>query len=123
MPKSLANGSTSTSNSGNNISHSDEALNEDETKNEVENDNFEYDDDDDVPMNDDEVRRGPPKLFQMNIVNSYGNSQVEKLQNDGQPLKLSGTSRWKSPMIDLEQIPRHLWTKFAFLNCQQERVT
>ena len=32
--------------------------------------------------------KGPPKLFVMSYVNSYGNSHCEQLENDGKPLKI-----------------------------------
>jgi hypothetical protein len=32
--------------------------------------------------------KGPPKLFALNLVNSYGNSQIIELVNDGTPLKI-----------------------------------
>ena len=34
-------------------------------------------------------KKGPPKLFVMNFVNSYGNSQLEPLTNDDKPLKIA----------------------------------
>jgi len=37
---------------------------------------------------EDDERKGPPKMFVMNLVNSYGNAQLEELRNDGQPLKI-----------------------------------
>ena len=36
--------------------------------------------------------RGPPRLFAMNLVNSYGNAQIESFANDGAPLKLTQKS-------------------------------
>lgn len=33
--------------------------------------------------------KGPPKLFTMNFVNSYGNAHLEQLNNDDKPLKLT----------------------------------
>ena len=42
-------------------------------------------------MIEDDNGKGPPYLFEMNIVNSYGNAQLDPLENDGMPLKLSGT--------------------------------
>lgn len=48
------------------------------------------DDDDDEMMVEEEDGRGPPKLFVMNFVNSYGNAQLEQLCNDGKPIKLTG---------------------------------
>ena len=47
----------------------------------------EVEDDEDM---EDEDGKGPPKLFVMNLVNSYGNTQIDQLKNDGKPLKLSG---------------------------------
>jgi hypothetical protein len=38
---------------------------------------------------DDDDGKGPPKLFTMNFVNSYGNAHLEQLNNDQQPLKLT----------------------------------
>ena len=32
--------------------------------------------------------KGPPKLFALNLVNSYGNSQITELANDGTPIKI-----------------------------------
>jgi len=51
----------------------------------------------DDPMNEDldefedeeDQQKGPPKLFIMNLVNSYGNAQLEQLENDGQPLQIT----------------------------------
>jgi hypothetical protein len=34
-------------------------------------------------------RKGPPKLFTISLVNSYGNMTLEELKNDGEPLQLS----------------------------------
>ena len=34
-------------------------------------------------------QKGPPKLFTMNLVNSYGNAQLDQLENDGQPLQIT----------------------------------
>jgi len=42
----------------------------------------------DDEMLSDEEESGPPRLFNVHIVNSYGNAQVDSLQDDGQPLKL-----------------------------------
>jgi ubiquitin carboxyl-terminal hydrolase 4/11/15 len=39
-------------------------------------------------LSDDEDSRGPQRLFNIHIVNSYGNAQIDTLQDDGQPLKL-----------------------------------
>jgi len=36
--------------------------------------------------------KGPPKLFALNLVNSYGNSQIIELVNDGTPLKIKSMS-------------------------------
>ena len=36
--------------------------------------------------------KGPPKMFVMNLVNSYGNAQLEELRNDGQPIKIGESS-------------------------------
>ena len=46
--------------------------------------------DDDLMMAEEDNGKGPPFLFEMNIVNSYGNAQLEQLENDGTPLNLSG---------------------------------
>jgi len=43
------------------------------------------DEDDDDDEEDD--KKGPPKLFKMNLVNAYGNAQLEDLANDGTPIK------------------------------------
>lgn len=50
--------------------------------------------DDDMMVEDDEEddKRGPPRLFAMNLVNSYGNAQIESFANDGAPLKLTQKS-------------------------------
>lgn len=45
-------------------------------------------DDDEMAVEEDDGR-GPPKLFVINAVNTYGNAQVEQLRNDGSPLTLS----------------------------------
>jgi len=47
---------------------------------------------DDDTMADEEEEddgKGPPKLFTMNFVNSYGNAHLEQLNNDDKPLKLT----------------------------------
>ena len=47
-------------------------------------------DSDMMNVDEDEGRgRGPPKLFVMNFVNSYGNAQLEQLTNDGTQIKVS----------------------------------
>ena len=38
---------------------------------------------------EEDQQKGPPKLFIMNLVNSYGNAQLEQLENDGQPLQIT----------------------------------
>lgn len=38
-------------------------------------------------MEEDDLK-GPPKLFALNLVNSYGNSQIIELVNDGKPIKI-----------------------------------
>lgn len=38
---------------------------------------------------EEDQQKGPPKLFIMNLVNSYGNAQLEQLENDGQPLHIT----------------------------------
>ena len=38
---------------------------------------------------EDDDGKGPPKLFTMNFVNSYGNAHLEQLNNDDKPLKLT----------------------------------
>lgn len=45
--------------------------------------------DDMMEEEEEDDKRGPPKLFSMNLVNSYGNAQLESLDNDGQPLKIA----------------------------------
>jgi len=42
-------------------------------------------------MEEDDMK-GPPKLFALNLVNSYGNSQLVELANDGNPIKLKSMS-------------------------------
>ena len=44
-------------------------------------------------MLSDEEDNGPPRLFNVHIVNSYGNAQIDSLQDDGQPLKLQSKYR------------------------------
>ncbi len=39
---------------------------------------------------EDDDGKGPPKLFTMNFVNSYGNAHLEQLSNDHKPIKFSG---------------------------------
>ena len=53
--------------------------------------------DDDEEEEDD--GKGPPKLFTISFVNSYGNAQLEQLANDQKPIKFTG---WC--------IVRFLWT-------------
>ena len=43
-----------------------------------------------------EQQKGPPKLFIMNLVNSYGNAQLEQLDNDEQPLQITSTNYSKN---------------------------
>ena len=38
---------------------------------------------------EEDQQKGPPKLFIMNLVNSYGNAQLEQLDNDGQQLQIT----------------------------------
>ena len=38
---------------------------------------------------EEDQQKGPPKLFIMNLVNSYGNAQLEQLENDGQSLQIT----------------------------------
>ena len=38
---------------------------------------------------EEDQQKGPPKLFIMNLVNSYGNAQLEQLENDEQPLHIT----------------------------------
>ena len=38
---------------------------------------------------EEDQQKGPPKLFIMNLVNSYGNAQLEQLENDDQPLHIT----------------------------------
>ena len=48
--------------------------------------------DNDTELDDDledDQQKGPPKLFVMNLVNSYGNAQLEQLNNDDQPLHIT----------------------------------
>ena len=62
--------------------------------------NAQTNDENDEPMNEnladiddledeEDQQKGPPKLFIMNLVNSYGNAQLEQLENDGQPLQIT----------------------------------
>merc|ERR1711974_386905 len=37
---------------------------------------------------EDDDGKGPPKMFVMNLVNSYGNAQMEELKNDGRPINM-----------------------------------
>lgn len=53
------------------------------TKDEAEDELMEDEDEEDD-------RKGPPKIFTMNLVNSYGNSPLGELKNDGEPLKIAG---------------------------------
>lgn len=46
---------------------------------------------DDLEEEEDQ-QKGPPKLFIMNLVNSYGNAQLEQLDNDGQQLQITSKS-------------------------------
>ena len=41
---------------------------------------------------EEDQQKGPPKLFIMNLVNSYGNAQLEQLENDDQPLHITSKS-------------------------------
>jgi len=70
-----------------NDSAMDEADTTDTTGNNNNPENGENGENDDEEEEDDE-RKGPPKMFVMNLVNSYGNAQLEELRNDGQPLKI-----------------------------------
>ena len=45
---------------------------------------------------EEEQQKGPPKLFIMNLVNSYGNAQLEQLDNDEQPLQITSTNYSKN---------------------------
>ena len=45
-----------------------------------------------VEDEEEDDKRGPPKLFTMNLVNSYGNAQIESFANDGAPLKMTQKS-------------------------------
>ena len=40
-------------------------------------------------LEESDQQKGPPKLFTMNLVNSYGNAQLDQLENDGQPLQIT----------------------------------
>jgi len=46
--------------------------------------------DEDAGIDDEEEddKKGPPKMFAMNLVNAYGNAQLEELHNDGQPVEI-----------------------------------
>merc|ERR1719290_763914 len=44
--------------------------------------------DDEMLSDDEEGRTGPHRLFSLHIVNSYGNAQIDSLNDDDQPLKL-----------------------------------
>ena len=52
---------------------------------------------------EEDQQKGPPKLFIMNLVNSYGNAQLEQLENDGQPLHITSNdiiiSFWARKLI------------------------
>lgn len=45
--------------------------------------------DDEESMEDEDDNKGPPKMFVMNVVNSYGNANLDSLENDGKPLNLT----------------------------------
>ncbi|XP_059091834.1 ubiquitin carboxyl-terminal hydrolase 4-like [Tigriopus californicus] len=45
--------------------------------------------DDEESMEDEDDNKGPPKMFVMNVVNSYGNATLDSLENDGKPLSLT----------------------------------
>ena len=84
--KIFQNGLTSTETSNNDTGYETSST----RANEHENDEpmFENEPDfDDIEEID--QQKGPPKLFTMNLVNSYGNAQLDQLENDGQPLKVT----------------------------------
>jgi len=54
--------------------------------------NMEGEDDEDEEDEEEDDGRGPPRLFTMNIVNSYGNAQLEQLEDDGKSLPDSALS-------------------------------
>ena len=73
--------------------------------------NGQLDGEDDEEEEEDDGK-GPPKLFVLNFVNSYGNSQIEQLDNNGEPLKLSG-----SKCLNIkEPIPHPLYLIFPRLS-------
>ena len=41
-----------------------------------------------MDFQEEDDHKGPPKLFALNLVNSYGNSQIIELVNDGNPIKI-----------------------------------
>ena len=41
-----------------------------------------------MDLGEEDDLKGPPKLFALNLVNSYGNSQIIELVNDGNPIKI-----------------------------------
>jgi len=43
--------------------------------------------DDDIDADEDD-KKGPPKMFVMNLVNAYGNAQLQEFVNDGTPIKI-----------------------------------
>ena len=49
---------------------------------------------------EEDQQKGPPKLFIMNLVNSYGNAQLEQLENDGQSLQI--TSKKIFPSLNVK---------------------
>ncbi len=69
----------------------DDAVMEDTNGDEEdEEDDDDDDDEEEEEEEEEEDGKGPPKLFVMNFVNSYGNAQLEHLNNDGKPIKISG---------------------------------
>ncbi len=64
------------------------------TNGEVDNrrndDDDDNDDDEEEEEDEEDEGRGPPKLFALNFVNSYGNAQLEPLSNDGRPVGVTG---------------------------------
>jgi len=45
-----------------------------------------------MDFQEEDDHKGPPKLFALNLVNSYGNSQIIELVNDGNPIKIKSMS-------------------------------
>jgi len=45
-----------------------------------------------MDFQEEDDHKGPPKMFALNLVNSYGNSQIIELVNDGNPIKIKSMS-------------------------------